>query len=81
MTSKLYPKIPYAVKISSMVREQVQQYCATHGLKQGYFVEKALQEQLAREELLEDLRDFKSLKSQEPLAADLSDYLKRRRKA
>ena len=47
-------KIPYAVKINPVLRERVQQYCASRGLKQGHFVERALQEQLAREALLED---------------------------
>lgn len=32
-----------------MVREKVQEYCVSHGLKQGYFVEKALMEKLERD--------------------------------
>ena len=40
---------PYTVRLSSVVREKVQEYCVNHGLKQGYFVEKALMEKLERE--------------------------------
>ncbi len=80
MLQKAHPKVPYAVKINALLREQVQRYCAERGLKQGHFVEKALQEQLAREELLEDLADFKRLKSQEALAIELPAYLAQRHK-
>ena len=66
-------KTPYAVKINPLLRERVQQYCASRGLKQGAFVERALQEQLTREELLEGLADVKRLKSKEARAAPFTE--------
>ena len=71
-------KAAYAVKINPVLKERVQRYCVSRGLKQGYFVEKALQEQLAREALLEDATDLKRLKSEETLATPLTaeDYRK-----
>ncbi len=41
-------------------------------------MEKALREQLAREELTEDLLDFKTLRSQEGTAISFEEYLKKR---
>lgn len=71
-------KISYAVKIESNIIKMIKAFCLSHGIKQGFFVEKALREQLAREELAEDLLDFKNLRGQEAIAADLSEYLKKR---
>jgi hypothetical protein len=44
-----------AVKVNHAVAERVKHYCRERGLKYGFFVEKAILEQLAREELKEDL--------------------------
>ena len=71
-------KIPYAVKIESGIIKKIKAFCLSHGLKQGFFVEKALREQLAREELVGDLTDFKNLRGQESAAVDFSAYLKKR---
>jgi len=71
-------KISYAVKIDPGLVNRVKKFCLEHGIKYGFFVEKALREQLAREELNEDLIDFKSLRSQEDNAIDFSEYLKKR---
>lgn len=67
---------PYTVRLSSVVREKVQEYCAGHGLKQGYFVEKALIEKLERES---DVEELKRLKPEEKHAKPFRSYLKRRR--
>ncbi len=69
-------KISYAVKIESSLAERVRQFCIEHGIKQGFFVEKALKEQLAREEALSDILDFKTLKGQEKDAVSFEAYLK-----
>lgn len=69
----------YALKIDSKLRDQVRTYCESHGIKQGFFAEQALREHLEREELLEDMKDLKRLRPEEPLAGDLSAYLARRR--
>ncbi len=71
-------KISYAVKIEPNLAEKVRQFCIEHGLKQGFFVEKALREQLAREELNEDILDLKNLRSQEAQAVNFDEYLKKR---
>jgi len=71
-------KMSYAVKIDPNLASRIKAFCVVHGLKQGFFVEKALREQLAREELAEDLLDLKSLRSQEDSAIDFKEYLKKR---
>lgn len=71
-------KISYAVKVDPGLIKKIKEFCAQHGIKQGFFVEKALKEQLAREELTEDLLDFKSLRVQEESAISFEDYLKKR---
>ncbi len=71
-------KISYAIKINPRVVTMLKRFCFEHGIKQGFFVEKALREQLAREELAEDFRDLKSLRSQERQAIGLEEYLKKR---
>ena len=35
-------KISYAVKVDPRLINKVKEYCIGHGLKQGFFVEKAL---------------------------------------
>lgn len=70
----------YALKIDSKLRDQVRTYCESHGIKQGFFVEQALREHLDREEFLEDIKDLKRLRSEEPLATDFSAYVARRRR-
>jgi predicted transcriptional regulator len=68
-----------SVKLDSEVIKRVRAFCAEHGVKYGFFVEKALEAKLAEEELKEDLLDLKILKGQEKLAIPLEDYLKIRR--
>lgn len=68
-----------AVKVNYAVAERVKQYCRERGLKYGFFVEKAILEQLAREALKEDLVDLKSLRELEQQAVSLDEYLKKRR--
>lgn len=71
-------KIPYAVKISPAVKERLRVYCEERGLKQGYFVERAIEEKLEREEALEDALEFKKWKHEEPHAILFETYLKQR---
>lgn len=73
-------KISYAVKINPQIVMRVKKFCLKHGLKLGFFVEKALREQLAREELAEDLLDFKNLRSQEKKAIAFEEYLRKRKR-
>ena len=71
-------KATYALRIDPALRNRVRAFCEARGLKQGFFVEQAIREHLEREDLLEDLRDFKRLRPEEALAIDLSTYLARR---
>jgi hypothetical protein len=72
-------KTTLAVKVNYAVAERVKHFCRERGLKYGFFVEKAILEQLAREELKEDLVDLKSLRELEQQAVSLDEYLKKRR--
>ena len=71
-------KTAFAVKLDAKFQKELREFCDAHGLKQGYFVEKALREQMEREELAEDLLDLFTLRSTEPHAVDLNAYLKER---
>ncbi|MCJ7487019.1 MAG: hypothetical protein MUQ25_12755 [Candidatus Aminicenantes bacterium] len=72
-------KTTLAVKVNHDVVERVKHFCRERGLKYGFFVEKAILEQLAREELKEDLVDLKNLRELENQAVSLDEYLKKRR--
>ena len=72
-------KTTLAVKVNYKVISQVKKFCRERGIKYGFFVEKALEERLEREELKEDLLDLKTLRNKEKEAILLEDYLKKRR--
>ena len=72
-------KTTLAVKMNYAVAEKVKLFCRERGLKYGFFVEKAVLEQLTREELKEDLVDLKNLRELEPRAIALEEYLNKRR--
>ena len=71
-------KVAFAEKILPDVKEKLKSFCASHGLKQGYFVERAIEEKLAQAETMEDILEFKNLEYQESQAIDFSQYLKKR---
>jgi hypothetical protein len=73
------PKTTLAVKIDYEIANQVKKFCKERGIKYGFFVEKALEERLEREELKEDLLDLKTLRSLEKEAISLEKYLKKKR--
>jgi len=72
-------KTTLAVKVNYSVAERAKNYCRERGVKYGFFVEKAILEQLAREELKEDIVELKSLRDLELQAVSLDEYLKKRR--
>jgi hypothetical protein len=72
-------KTTLAVKVDLAVVERVKHFCRERGLKYGFFVEKAILEQLSREELKEDLVDLKNLRELEYQAVSLDEYVKKRR--
>ncbi|MCD6413395.1 MAG: hypothetical protein J7L54_04550 [Elusimicrobia bacterium] len=71
-------KVTFAVKISPKVREKLKKFCVGHGFKQGYFVEKAIEEKLAQTEKMEDILELKKLETQESQAISFEEYLKKR---
>jgi hypothetical protein len=72
-------KTTLAVKVDYKVADKVKKFCRERGIKYGFFVEKALEERLEREELKEDMLDMKALRSLENGAIPIEDYLKKRR--
>jgi len=78
LTQKGMAKTTLAVKIEYKVAARVRKFCRERGIKYGFFVEKALEERLEREELKEDLLDLKILRKDEPLASSLEEYIKNR---
>jgi len=72
-------KTTLAVKVNYSILNRVKKFCRERGIKYGFFVEKALEERLEREELKEDLLDLKTLRGQEKEAIPLEEYLKKRR--
>lgn len=71
---KFMKKSNYAVKLHEQLVVRLKNFCEEKGYKQGAFVEKALAEQMEREELKEDIFDLVSLRSQEPLARPFRAY-------
>ncbi len=69
----------YAVKLDQDVLKELKAFCEEKGYKQSSFVEKALREQMEREELKEDVFDLVSLRSQERIARPFRDYDRRRK--
>jgi hypothetical protein len=69
-------KASLAFKIDVRLADRVRSFCRERGVKYGFFIEKALEERLQREELKEDLLDLKVLRPSEKEAVSLEDYLK-----
>jgi hypothetical protein len=72
-------KATLAVKVNPEVIKKAKKFCTEHGIKYGFFVEKALLEKLEEEELKEDILDLKILRNEEKLAAPYEEYLRTRR--
>ncbi len=72
-------KTTLAVKVDYTVANKVKRYCRERGIKYGFFVEKALEERLEREELKEDMLDLKTLRVWEKESIPIEEYLKKRR--
>ena len=71
----------FSIKIEKSLIQKIKEFCQTHGLKQGFFVEKALRAQLEKEEMVEDIIELKQLRSQEKSAISFKDYLNKRNTA
>jgi hypothetical protein len=71
-------KDSYAVKLNPVVLSELKDFCERKGYKQSAFVERALQEQIEREELKDDIFDLVTLRSQEQFARPLKEYERHR---
>jgi len=71
-------KYTLSVKVDKRTIERMKSFCAEHGVKYGFFVEKSLEEKLLSEELKEDILDLKQMRKDEPSAVPLEDYIKAR---
>jgi hypothetical protein len=69
-------KYTLSVKVNKKTAERMKKFCAEHGLKYGFFVEKSLEEKLLSEELKEDILDLKEHRKEEPSAVPLEEYMK-----
>ena len=69
----------FSIKIEKSLIQKIKDFCQTHGLKQGFFVEKALGKQLEQEEMVEDILELKELRSLEGSAMPFDEYLKKRK--
>jgi len=72
-------KSVFSIKIEKSLIQKIKNFCQSHGLKQGFFVEKALKEELEREEMVEDIIELKELRSQEGAAISFDEYLKKKK--
>lgn len=72
-------KTTLAVKVDYKIANKVKTFCRERGIKYGFFVEKALEERLEREELKEDLLDLKTLHALEKESISIENYLEKRR--
>ena len=68
-----------SIKIEKSLIQRIKEFCQDHGLKQGFFVEKALKAKIEREELAEDIIELKELRPFEKNAVSFDDYLKKRK--
>ena len=71
-------KITFAIKLNKGILKRLREFCAAHGTKYSFFVEKAITEKLAEEELKEDILDFKKFEKEEFQAIPFEDYLRQR---
>jgi len=71
-------KITFAVKLNTNILSRLKRFCAAHGTKYSFFVEKAIEEKLTEEGLKADMLDFKKLEKEEAQAISFEEYLKKR---
>lgn len=69
----------FSLKIPDSTVGKLKNFCKEHGIKIGFFVEKAIMEKLERDELLEDSRDIIRLRQEESSAIPAEEYFAKRR--
>lgn len=73
-------KAVFSIKIERSLVQKIKDFCQAHGLKQGFFVEKALKAQLENEELAEDILELNQMRSHEESSISFDEYLKKRKR-
>jgi hypothetical protein len=71
--------VTFAVKTSESTIARLRAYCKKRGIKIGFFVEKAILDEIEQSELMEDSRDIVRLKHQESAAIPAEDYFAKRK--
>ncbi|MCX5699207.1 MAG: hypothetical protein NTX01_05880 [Candidatus Omnitrophica bacterium] len=69
-------KTTFAMKISEVVCKDFKAFCKEHGIKYSFFIEEAIKEKLAEEELRDDILDLKTLRKEEKSAVPFEEYLR-----
>ncbi len=69
-----------SIKIEKSLIQKIKDFCQNNGLKQGFFVEKAIKAQLEKEEVMQDIIELKELRHEEKSALSFSDYLNKRKR-
>lgn len=70
--------VSFALKVPEDTIIKLKNFCKEHGMKIGFFIEKAVLEKMEREELIEDSQDIIRLRYEEPAAVSLEDYFEKR---
>jgi len=70
-------KTTLAVKVNHNILSRIKKFCKKRGIKYSFFIEKALEERLEREDLKEDLSDLKTLRPQEKEAVPFEEYIEK----
>ena len=71
--------VSFAIKTSETTISKLRNYCKEHGVKIGFFVEKAILDEIEQEEMLEDSKDIIRLRHEESAAIPVEDYFERRK--
>ena len=74
---KKMKKTTLTAKVSHNILSRIKIFCKKRGINYSFFVEKALEEHLEREELKEDLLDLKTFRGQEKDAVTFEEYLEK----
>jgi hypothetical protein len=70
--------VSFAIKTSESTVNRLKSYCKEHGIKLGFFVEKAILDEIKQEEMLEDSKDIIRLRHEEASATPIEDYFETR---
>lgn len=70
--------VSFALKIPGDTVSKLKEFCNSHGIKIGFFIQKAVLEKIEREEMVDDTRDIINLRHEETAAIEIGDYFAKR---